>query len=234
MQLTLDLGKTMSGQRVAFQNGDNPHIYATGHSGSGKSSFLRKMVGQAVRQDMLCVVFDYTGDFRGCMSLEGIPIERVDVTSTAFTMNPLVSVDGQSPDMCAQQLLCQLHSIFRMGSRATMALRSVAKKYLIQKGVPTVNGLLEYASGLKKSGTGLAAALDPLTLLASQIHSGDTPISLDLSSPKLVVLDFGQIIDVDLKKFVIELILQAIWTQRTIEPFSCEPPLVLVMDEAQN
>lgn len=233
MSLELNLGRTPSGIPIILRNPENPHVSISGRSGSGKSFLLRQLIEQAVQQRALCIVLDYTSDFTD-YTTDGIPIQRIDVTSPAFTMNPLVRADGQSLDQCVQQLLCLLHSVFRMGPRATMGLRDTCKKYLQIGGIPTIKGLLEYATGVKKSGTGLAAALDPLALLASQIHSGPVPISLNLTTPGLVILDFCQIIDVDLKKFVVELLLQAVWTQRTTRPLLGMPPLVLILDECQN
>lgn len=64
--LTLDLGCTLSGQKVSLQNADNPHIAVNGKSGSGKSFFLRKLIAQATHQGALCIVFDYTSDFCEC------------------------------------------------------------------------------------------------------------------------------------------------------------------------
>jgi len=234
MNLTLRLGKTPSGTQVFLKDADNPHIFISGQSGSGKSFAIKRWIQQAVRQGATCVAFDYTGDFREYIPPDGIPVERVDVTSPSFTLNPLVALADESSDVRAQYLLSALHSVFQLGSRGSLALRNATRKYLALGDRPSLDGLLEFIRAQKKSGTGLSAALDPLELLASMVHSGDSPISLELTRPRLVVLDFRYVIDPLLQRAMVELILRAIWDQRTSSHVADIPPLELILDECQN
>lgn len=233
MGFDLFLGKTLSSTPIILRNPENPHISISGRSGCGKSFFLKNLLHQAVRQGTCCIVFDYTGDFGEYVPPNDIPTKRTDVTSSAFTLNPLVSVSDQSADVRAQQLLSHLHSVFRMGPRATAALRNAAQEYLDGSSKPTLGGLLAFIAEDSPS-TGLVAATEPLQLLATLFHSGDTPISLDLTQPDLTILDFNSVVDRELRKLGVELILQAIWDQRTSKHLSGSPGLVLVLDEAQN
>ena len=194
MSLDLFLGKAPSGAPAVLRDPENPHVSISGRSGCGKSFFLKNLLHQAVRQGACCIVFDYTGDFGEYIPPDDIPTKRTDVTSPAFTINPLVSFSDQSADVRAQQLLSLLHGAFRMGVRASTALLG-----FVEKSSPS---------------TGLIAATEPLQLLVTLFHSGDTPISLDLTQPSLTILDFNRVIDRDLRKLGIELILQTIWDHR--------------------
>lgn len=235
MTIELKLGCTQSGSQVTLRNPENPHISLMGRSGCGKSFLLKQLMLQVVKQGGLCVVLDYSGDFQEYALPTDIPAERFDVTSSAFTLNPLIggSTD-QSVDVRSQQLLAAMRSVFRLGPRASTALRNVAREYLTLESMPSTKGLLEFVAGKGKIGVGLAAALEPLELLDSLVHSGSTAISLNLTRPGLIILNFNRIVDQGLQKFIVELVLQSVWNQHTTEPLSYEPPLVLVMDEAQN
>lgn len=232
MGFDLFLGKSLSGTPVVLRNPENPHVSISGRSGCGKSFFLKNLLHQAVRQETCCIVFDYTGDFGEYVPPDDIPTKRTDVTSQAFTLNPLVSFSDQSADVRAQQLLSQLHSVFRMGLRASTALQNAAREYLAESEVPSLRGLLAFIAENSPSRS-LMAATEPLQLLTTLFHSGDTPISLDLTQPGLTILDFNRVVDRDLRKLGIELILQAIWDQRTTH-LADSPELILVLDEAQN
>ena len=233
--MNLYLGRTGSGKPVKVQDAENPHVFASGRSGFGKTYLLRMLIAQAARQGAECLIFDYTSDFRGDTTLEGIPIERINVASPAFSINPLSTMTGHTATVRAQQLVELVRSVYRMGPRATTALVKAVLAYLNEENdEPSLNSLLTYAQEIERPGAGLIAALEPLELLNSLVHSGSAPISLDLASSGLIVLDFNQIISADLQKFLIELILRTLWDQRTSSQFADAPPLVLVLDECQN
>lgn len=234
MCIALQLGRTPSGGKAVLSNAPNPHIFISGQSGSGKSYFLKHLAAQAVQQGALVLVFDYTGDFVTLDSLNGLPIQRIDVASPNFSVNPLLGNAGQSADIRAQQLLSLMRSVFRFESRAATALRLCAQKYLLEESHPSPQGLLNYAQSQTSVGRGLAAALEPLELFASLVHSGTVPLGLDLCTPGLIVLDFAQVIAQDLRKFLVELLLRSVWDQRTtVQPLP-QFPLILVLDECQN
>lgn len=73
--LKLNLGRSASGGTVWLRQPSNPHIYISGRSGSGKSFFLKHLLRQALEQDTLCLVLDYSDDFsaicRRLVSLSG-------------------------------------------------------------------------------------------------------------------------------------------------------------------
>jgi len=116
MDFKLQPGKTLSGKRVILSNAENPHLYISGRSGSGKSYLIQKLVLQAANQGALVVVLDYTGDFLNFRPPENLHFQRVDVSSPDdFTFNPLIGLPGQNASIRAQQLLAALHSMFPMG-----------------------------------------------------------------------------------------------------------------------
>ena len=127
MSLDLFLGKAPSGAPAVLRDPENPHVSISGRSGCGKSFFLKNLLHQAVRQGACCIVFDYTGDFGEYIPPDDIPTKRTDVTSPAFTINPLVSFSDQSADVRAQQLLSLLHGAFRMGVRASTSSKPGAR-----------------------------------------------------------------------------------------------------------
>jgi len=225
----LILGQTQSRRPLIWENMENSHATITGRSGSGKSYFIKGLAEQAVQQDALVLVLDYSGDFREYNPPEGIPYQRIDVLSPEFTVNPLVGAGP--PDVCAQQLLSIMRSVFQFGSRSTTALWSTTRKYLASGVEPTLEGLLEYAAHTVSSGKGLKAILEPLELMGSLLHSGNQAISLDLSTPCFVVLDFSNIFDSEMRKLFVEVILQSLWNQRLSSGGQSAIPIILILDE---
>ena len=235
MNINFYLGRTRSGTPMHFTSMDNPHICLTGRSGCGKSYFLRQLLLQAVEQGALGLVFDYSGDFRRFVPSPGLPFRRVDITSPEFTINPFLSGDGLDVELGVQQLLHQLHGVFRMGSRATLALRQAAQQYLASNpNPPTLEGLCDLLRHTRAPSQGLLSAREPLELLASLLHCGNQPIGLELNHPGLVVLDFARVVDGSMRTFLVELTLRAVWTQRTTARESAACPVVVALDECQN
>ena len=234
--LELNLGRSASGGTVWLRQPSNPHVYISGRSGSGKSVFLKHLLRQALEQDTLCLVLDYSDDFSGYLPPPGIPARRLDIMYPAFTMNPLAHA-GQDPEYCAQQLLSVLTQVFRLGPRASLALLQTTQAYLeAEADMPTLSGLCRYAADRTASGSGLASALEPLELLAYLVRCGDEPISLDLSMPGLCILDFNRVQGQQLRALLLEMVLQTIWSRRcTGEPSGkTAVPLIVVLDECQG
>lgn len=230
MNLKLSPGYTPSGRKIIWSGANNPHINILGQSGAGKSHLIKTLAAQAAAQGALVLVLDYTSDFIDYTPPDELNFRRICVDSTDFSINPLVCVSGQKPDKCAQQLLASLHSVFHMGPRADLALRQITTEYIERTDGPSINGLLYYIYGLEKPDRGLEAAIGPLGLLATMTNCGDQPISLDLETPGLTVLDCSEIVDRNLCKLLVELILQALWNVHAPH----HPPLILVLDEAQQ
>lgn len=235
MNLNLDLGHTLSGRPVIAHGLDNPHISIDGRSGSGKSFFLKKLILQAVRQGAACVVFDYSSDFSNFVPPGDISFSAKYVGKADFTLNPLINIGHQSSAYRAQQLLMLLEQVFPMGPRAKLALRQAAQEYLDQESaIPTLEHLIRYIKHHCALTTGLYAGLDRLELLRSFLSCGEFPIDLDLMSPGLTVLNFSALPSRSMQHFLIEMILTIIWSVCTQSASHEYPPLVLVLDEAQN
>lgn len=233
MNLTLSLGLTKSRTPIAVQGGDNPHLAILGRSGSGKSYFLKGLVEQAARQGALCLSLDYSADFRDYVPPNGVTFCHLDATDPSFTINPLAASAVKGRVVAAQQLLGALHSVFRFGPRASVALQKAAVDYMGQTSRPTPSGLLDYMNGLEQKSSGLIAAAEPLELLTTLIHCGNEPISIDLNQQGIVVLGLDHIVDAKLRALLVELILQSVWNQWTVAP-NPDRPLILVLDECQN
>ena len=223
MSLNLNPGHTLSGRKIVWLDADNPHIYISGRSGTGKSYLLKKLAIQAIEQGALVLVMDYTGDFLDYSPPVSLCFQQVDVSSADFSLNPLIGLPGQNPDLLAQQLLVAIHSVFRMGSTATLSLRRVTTAYQKTDKNPTLEGLLNFIAQLEEPDRGVKSAKEYLELLTGMVHCGTRPISLDLETSGLIVLDYSQIIDPSLCKLLVELILQALWTTHTPQ----QPPLIL-------
>lgn len=233
MNLTLTLGHTQHGAPVAVPGGDNPHLAILGRSGSGKSYFLRGLIEQAAQQGARCIILDYSADFRGYVPPNDAPFQHIAVTDPSFTINPLAASAARGDGVAAQQLLSALHSVFRMGPRANLALQRATLSYLKAVDFPTLTGLLDHIQDLEKKSVGLAAAVEPLELLATLIHCGSEPIGIDLNQRGIIVLGLDQIVDSKLRSLLVELILQTVWNQWIAAPVS-DHPLILVLDECQN
>jgi len=234
MSLKLRLGKTSFGVPVTVTKASNPHIYIAGRSRSGKSCFLKELLAQASVQGAVCLVFDYTGDYRSYDPPYGVDFRDVSVLSPDFTMNPLLGAAGQSSELLAQQFLSLIHSVFRLGSRTSMLLRRAVLAYLQEKqDTPSLRGLIGYIMVAADRSRGTDTAIETLELMDSIFNCGAEPISLDLATAGITVLDFGDIVDVQLRNLLISMILTAIWTQRTAT-VNTDSPIVLLMDEAQT
>lgn len=230
MDFELHPGYTLSGKRVTWSGADNPHLYISGQSGTGKSFLLKRLASQAAGQGAFVLALDYSSDFLDYTPPDGLHFQCISVSSPEFSLNPLIGHPGQTPDTRAQQLLAALHSVFRMGPTATLSLHRVTTTYLTADEHPTMEGLLAFITQLKKPDRGLKSARENLELLSTLIHCDSRPISLDLDTPGLTVLDYSQIMDRDQCQLLVELILQAVWNARTTQ----QPPLVLILDESQQ
>lgn len=231
--LHLTLGRTRAGAPVIWSGADNPHIAVSGRSGSGKSYFLKGLLEQAAQQKATCLVLDYSGDFPGYRPPEGISFRRLDVSHPDFRFNPLAHGDNGSPQVAAQRLLTAIHNVSRIGARASLSLQTAALEYLEAAAHPSLRGLADFARQKERPNAGLAAALEPLDLLAALVRCGEEPISLDLSAPGITVVGFGQIVNAKVRSLLVELILGTIWTQR-ISRSNWPHPLILLLDEGQN
>lgn len=80
----------------------------------------------------------------------------------------------------------------------------------------------------------MAIALERLEFLNSLIYCGIEPLSIGLTTPGLVVLDFQETVDRELRMFRIKLLLQTIWNIRSVTVGNSLPPLIVVLDEAQH
>lgn len=232
MNLTLSLGISPYNRPVLWTDPVNPHISVTGQSGSGKSYFLRGLLEQAAAAGASCIVFDYTSDFRTYTPPEGIPVRRFEVGRPGFSLNPLVGVGDDEAELIVQRLLAAIHSVFRLGSKGSMALREAALFYLDCTKTPTLRGLAGLLRDMKQT-PGLLAAREPLELLASLLPCGEERLTLDLDTPGLTILGFERFLDRELRSAAIELILSAIWDVWTLRTGHAHP-LILLMDEAQN
>ena len=231
--LHLTLGRTRAGAPVIWSGADNPHIAVSGRSGSGKSYFLKGLLEQAAQQKATCLVLDYSGDFPGYRPPEGIPFRRLDVSHPDFRFNPLAHGDDSSPQVAAQRLLTAIHNVSRIGARASLSLQTAALEYLEAAAHPSLRGLADFARQKERPNAGLAAALEPLDLLAALVRCGEEPISLDLTNPGISVLSFDQILNTRIRSLLVELLLGAVWAQRSSQS-DWTRPLILLLDECQN
>ena len=233
MMLRLSLGQTRSGTPVIWSGASNPHIAVSGRSGSGKSYFLRYLLEQAAGQEATCLVVDYSGDFADYSPPEGIPFRHLDVSDPDFQFNPLAPGGPNGLPAAAQRLLTAVHSVSPIGTRASLSLQRATLEYLEGAAHPSLRGLADFAGQKEKPSAGLAAALEPLDLLAALVRCGEEPISLNLSAPGITVVGFGQIVNAKVRSLLVELILGTIWAQRTSRS-DWPHPLILLLDECQN
>lgn len=230
MDLNLHPGYTLSGKQVTWSGADNPHLYISGQSGTGKSFLMKKLAFQAADQGACVLALDYSSDYLDYTPPDGLYFQRLHVSSPEFSLNPLIGHPSQTPDARAQQLLTALRSVFRAGSTTALSLYRVTTTYLTADKHPTIEGLLTFIAQQDKPDRGIKSAGEYLELLTPLTHCGSQPISLDLDTPGLTVLDYSQISDRSLCKLLVELILQAVWTAHTPQ----HPPLILILDEAQQ
>lgn len=232
MSCTLYLGQTRSGQSMIEQGGDNPHLAILGRSGAGKSYFLKGLIEQAAQQGALCLILDYSADFRRYWPPDDTPFQYIGVTDPSFTINPLAASAVRGELAAAQQLLSSVQSVFRMGSRATVALQRAAINYMRQASQPTLSGLLHYVRESEEKGAGINAAMEPLELLATLVNCGSEPISIDLNQSGIIALGFDQVVAQKLRALLVELVLRTVWDHWITRDH--DHPLILVLDECQN
>lgn len=234
--MELTLGYRGDGQVITTAGAENPHIFIDGISGSGKSFALKRLAEEAVRKGALVIVFDYTGDFGAYSPPEGVPCQRMDVIGGELRINPLSPASGAPALVRAQRLVNLLLAGYRLGNRACMDLLDAACQYLeFCPGIPNVACLVEYIGEVCCPLTkGLESALEPLKGLSHLITSGPEEISIDLDSPGLLILDFGQVESVWMRQLMAELLLRVIWDSRTSAAADARCPLALLLDECQN
>lgn len=225
--MKIKLGTNLNGSCITSAGGGNPHMFVDGISGSGKSFALRHYAEQAARQGARVVVLDYTHDWADYEAAD-----RMDVVDDV-TANPLAAVGGASAFTRAQRLTNILLAVYRLGSRATVALNGAARSYLEEMAeTPDIEGLLRYIRGRPLT-RGLDAVLEPLEALAQFLTSGADHINIDLKKPGILILDFKQVESVQMRKLLVELLLRGLWDKKTAEQAgTC--PLVLLLDECQG
>ena len=233
--MELTLGYRVDGQAITTAGAENPHIFIDGISGSGKSFALKRLAEEAVRKGALVIAFDYTGDFAAYSPPDGVPCQRMDVIGEELRINPLSPASGAPALVRAQRLVHLLLAGYRLGNRACMDLLDAACQYLEScSGIPNIACLVEYIEENCPLTRGLESALEPLKGLSHLIISGPEEISIDLESPGLLILDFGQVEFGWMRQLMAELLLRVIWDSRTSAAGDARHPLVLLLDECQN
>ena len=233
--MELTLGYRGDGQAITTAGAENPHIFIDGISGSGKSFALKRLAEEAVRKGTLVIAFDYTGDFAAYSPPDGVPRQRMDVIGGELRINPLSPDSGMSALVRAQRLVHLLLAGYRLGNRACMDLLDAACQYLeFCSVVPNIACLVEYIEESCPLTRGLESALEPLKGLSHLITSGPEEISIDLDSPRLLILDFRQAESSWMRQLMAELLLRVIWDSRTSAAADARCPLVLLLDECQN
>ena len=232
--MKLILGHSLDETSIIFTGEPNNHLFVSGISGSGKSYCLQRLAEQAVAKQARVIVFDYTGDYRSYVSPEGFPFQHIDVCSPEFQVNPLAAVPGISCSTRTQRLidvLCTAHP--RLGTRTRLELIKHVPDYLDTCPNASISGLIQYLQMLPitKGIQDSCALLAPLGMLTGGCGAA---ISLDLDSPGLVVLDFFQIEAGWLRRFLVDVILRAIWDQRVHSDHHIQQPLILLLDECQD
>lgn len=225
--MEITLGTKLNGSFITSAGAGNPHMFVDGISGSGKSFALKRYAEQAARQGAKVIILDYTQDWADYEAAD-----RMDVVDDV-TANPLAAAGGASAFTRAQRLTNILLSVYRLGSRATVALNGAARSYLQETTeLPDIAGLLHYIKS-KPLTRGLDAALEPLEALAQFLTSGTEHINIDLKEPGILILDFKQVESVQMRKLLVELLLRVLWDKKTAEQGSA-CPLVLLLDECQG
>ena len=225
--MEIRLGTKLNGSCITSAGVGNPHMFVDGISGSGKSFALRHYAEQAARQGARVIILDYTRDWANYEAAD-----RMDVVDDV-TANPLAAVGGASAFTRAQRLTNILLSVYRLGSRATVALNGAARSYLEETAeMPDIEGLLRYIRGRPLT-RGLDAVLEPLEVLAQFLTAGAEHINIDLGKPGLLVLDFKQVESVQMRKLLVELLLRVLWDKKAAEQEETSP-LVLLLDECQG
>ena len=103
--LELTLGCRTDGRAITTAGRENPHIFADGISGAGKSFELKRLAEDAVCQGAQVIAFDYTGDFAAYMPPEGVLLRRMDVSSKELQINPLSPTSSAPASVQGQRLV---------------------------------------------------------------------------------------------------------------------------------
>ena len=233
--LELTLGCRADGRAITTAGSENPHIFADGISGAGKSFKLKRLAEDAVSQGAQVIAFDYTGDFAAYMPPEGLPLRRMDVADGELQINPLSPASGASAFVRGQRLVNLLLAGYRLGPRACIDLQNATVQYLESRPeIPTISGLVKYIEQACLMTRGLASALEPLKGLSHLITRGPEEINVNLNFPWLLILEFKQTESSWMRQLMIELLLRVIWDSRTSMAASNPNPLILLLDECQN
>ncbi len=104
---------------ITFELGSTNHVVVLGASGTGKTTVVKQMVKEAVREGLNVVIIDFHGEY------DNNACDRIDAVNER--LNPLALM-GRAPHTAAEELSDAVARAFRLGSLQKMGLNRLLLK----------------------------------------------------------------------------------------------------------
>ena len=248
------MGTSESGHPVTIDtdNYQNTHMSVDGASGSGKSTFLRKMLEQVPAQSGHALAFDVSGDLRttppgppngtdASAIMPDTSLRWINIRSPEVSINPLLprqlpSGYWETPSDVGFRMAEMLRIAYGIGDVQAINLANAISDFVESCVMPcSIGGLLSYLNCQdNETRRSLAASISRLTHLTSLTFCGLYQVSPEVDCPGLTVLDFCDLPVDGTQALLTELLVTDILDSRMLTGAAPRFPLVLVFDEAQR
>lgn len=245
MDFTLNLGRSMSGVPLLWENAPNNHIYLSGQSGNGKSFAIREYITQAAKQGCRIVVFDCSGDYNNRWKCEvlsdaGYSVSVINVRDMLriqpFRAMKLTEDYTEGSADIADRVSEMLADAYQLkGQKQRVALRTTLRSYLTSIDDVQKAGIADFCTYVEHDDR-LFTELEPIMLRLgdmSRIYC-DAAENIDwaLNNPGISVLQFNTLPYRDMQVLTTELLLSDLWVTKLEAEHAC--PVVVVIDECQR
>lgn len=238
MNLQLQLGSTLSGERIVCNSLNNGHASITGQTGTGKSTLIKNLLAQLPEQEVLTIVFDCSGDYS---SRDTDPHPRWAATSRilwdvcsdvydVLSVRPIYTEDGykEKTVVTANRLTQLLKKPLGLGNVQQAELTHVIATALEQDVDFSLKKLPAWLHACGYADSNLF--LKVLNFCVIMPH-GNNPILWNLNSSGMHVVDIHHL-DASIQSLVIEIMLTDLWNFQIGR--ADKMPMVIVLDECQR
>lgn len=238
MYLQLQIGTTLSGQRIVGNSLNNGHISITGQSGTGKSTLIKNLLHQLSAQEVLAIIFDCSGDYStrdADPHLRWAATSRIlwDICSDVYDVSavrPICTEDGykEKTVAAANRLTQLLKKPLRLGDVQRACVTHAIATGLEQDGDFSLIQLPEWLSTCGDAGSNLILKVSNF---CAMMPHGSHPIPWNLNSSGIHVVDIHHL-DASIQSLVIEVMLTDLWNFQVSR--ADKMPMVIVLDECQR
>ncbi len=248
MGISLELGSSRMGAKLVWGDSSNPqmnsHMYVSGTSGMGKSTFLEHCIMQLPQQGVRVVVFDYAGEFQAHLKdksdVSKVAYECYDVRSqVGVDLFPHVRDSQETAESSYEASARIMEMITRTyslrGRTQRIHLMNALSDYMDSGGeYLTIHEFVDRLRQDEKQISKMPSAYAALQNLSVLLQSRPACFHWNLTEPGITLISFKSIrSSVNAQAFATQFLLSELWTMK-IRPAQESSPVVLVLDEAQR